>query len=80
MFGEISTTQPPKRDIYWRARLFDEASFTHHAKANLNLVQALVDRFSVVGDLVFDPMGGSGSIFVAALTGKRLRWLTEEGF
>lgn len=72
MLGDIPTTRPPKRDIYQRARLFDEASFTHHAKFNLNLVQAILDRFSDPGDLVLDPMAGSGSIFVGLLTGRKV--------
>jgi modification methylase len=70
--GTISTTKPPKRDVYQRARLFDPASFTHHAKANLNLLQAILDRYSNPGDLVVDPMGGSGSIYIGLLTGRRI--------
>ena len=54
----IRTDKPPRRDIYLRERLFDEASFTHHAKMNLNLVQQLVERYTAPGDLVLDPMGG----------------------
>jgi modification methylase len=72
MLGAIPTTKPPKRDIYQRARLFDEASFTHHAKFNLNLVQALLDRYTDPGDLVLDPMAGTGSVFVGLLTGRRV--------
>jgi hypothetical protein len=72
MLGDIPTTRPPKRDVYQRARLFDEASFTHHAKANLNLLQAILDRYSDPGDLVVDPMGGSGSIYIGLLTGRRV--------
>ena len=72
MLGQIITTQPPKRDVYQRARLFDPASFTHHAKANLNLLQAILDRYSDPGDLVVDPMGGTGSIYIGLLTGRRV--------
>jgi len=72
MLGQIITTQPPKRDVYQRARLFDPASFTHHAKANLNLLQAILDRYSDPGDLVVDPMGGAGSIYIGLLTGRRV--------
>jgi SAM-dependent methyltransferase len=72
MLGVISTERPPKRDIYQRAALFDEASFTHHAKMNLNLVQAVLDRYSDPGDLVLDPMAGTGSVFVGLLTGRRV--------
>jgi SAM-dependent methyltransferase len=72
MLGAIPITKPPKRDIYQRAALFDEASFTHHAKMNLNLVQALLDRYTDPGDLVLDPMAGTGSAFVGLLTGRRV--------
>ena len=70
MLGQIITTQPPKRDIYQRARLFDQASFTHHAKANLNLLQAILDRYSEPGNVIIDPMGGAGSIYIGLLTGR----------
>jgi hypothetical protein len=70
--GFITTDQAPKRDVYQRARLFDAASFTHHAKANLNLLQSIVDRYSQPGDLLIDPMGGAGSILVGLLTGRRV--------
>jgi len=72
MLGVIETVKPPKRDVYQRAKLFDPRSFTHHAKFNLNLVQAIVDRYSDPGDLVVDPMGGTGSIYVAGITGRRV--------
>jgi hypothetical protein len=52
--------------------LFDERSFSHHGKANLNLVQALLDTYTDPGDLVLDPMAGTGSVFVGSLTGRRV--------
>jgi hypothetical protein len=67
----ISTDKPPKRDIYLRGRLFDEDSFTHHGKMNLNLVSGLLERFTAPGDLVLDPMGGAGSSLIGLLTGRR---------
>ncbi len=68
----LAVDRPPRRDIYQRARLFDARSFSHHGKANLNLVQALLDAYTDPGDLVLDPMAGTGSIFVGALTGRRV--------
>jgi modification methylase len=68
--GTIVTDRPPKRDIYQRERLFGEASFTHHAKMNLNLLQAVLDRYTDPGDVVLDPMGGTGSVLVGLLTGR----------
>jgi DNA modification methylase len=70
--GTIVTDRPPKRDIYQRERLFGEASFTHHAKMNLNLLQAVLDRYTDPGDLVLDPMGGTGSVLVGLLTGRHV--------
>ena len=68
----IGVDRPPRRDIYLRERLFDEASFTHHAKMNLNLVQRLIERYSMPGDLVLDPMGGAGSVLVGLLSGRKV--------
>lgn len=68
----IALDRPPKRDVYQRGRLFDPRSFSHHGKANLNLIQSLLDSYSDPGDLVLDPMAGTGSIFVGLLTGRRV--------
>ena len=44
--------------------------FFHPAKLHLRLLQYLVDRFTHPGDLLCDPMVGSGSILLAALSGR----------
>lgn len=60
-----------KRDAQLRARLFDARSFEHDAKANLYLLAYLVDRYTKPGDLVLDPMGGTGSLYLSAPIGAR---------
>jgi DNA modification methylase len=52
--------------------MFDEASFTHHAKANLFLLEQLVQRYSDPGDLVLDPMGGTGSVLIGLTSNRRV--------
>jgi hypothetical protein len=39
---------------------------------NLNLVSALLERFTAPGDLVLDPMGGAGSTLMGLLAGRRV--------
>jgi modification methylase len=68
----LAVDRPPRRDVYQRARLFDARSFSHHGKANLNLVQALLDAYSDPGETVLDPMAGTGSVYVGSLTGRRV--------
>jgi len=49
----------------WR-RFFPEDAIKHPAKANLNLIDFLIDKYTKEGDLVLDPMAGTGSICVLA--------------
>ena len=54
----------------WR-RFFPEDAVRHPAKANLNLIDFLIDRYTKERDLVLDPMAGTGSTCVlAALKGR----------
>jgi len=54
----------------WR-RFFPEDAVRHPAKANLNLIDFLIDKYSREGDLILDPMAGTGSTCVlAALKGR----------
>lgn len=61
----LAPVQPVKfkRDSYQRAALFHPDSFKHNGKANLNLLSALLDLVPA-GNLVVDPMGGTGSILI----------------
>ena len=51
-----------KRDHHLRRRLFVEASFEHKARMNLYWLAWLLDQHTRPGEMVLDPMGGSGSI------------------
>lgn len=59
-------TQPTKfkRDHHQRAQLFHPDSFKHSGRANLNLLSALL-QYAPGGEIVLDPMGGTGSILIA---------------
>jgi len=59
-----------QRDHHLRRLLrFDERVFTHHAKTNLNWLGHLVHVYTAAGQIILDPMAGSGSILLAALAG-----------
>jgi len=60
--GTISPTKF-KRDNHFRAQIFDQGSFTHQGKANLNLLLALLKHIPT-GGIVLDPMAGTGSALV----------------
>lgn len=57
-------------DLPLRRRFFVPEAIWHPAKLHLGLLQYLVDRYSVPGDILCDPMAGSGSILLAALSGR----------
>jgi len=50
-----------------RQRYFTEASFAHPAKLHLGLLAWLVERYTLPGQHIVDPMGGIGSTLYAAL-------------
>lgn len=71
-----------KSDIGTRKQLFLESSFSHPAKLHLGLLQYLIDHYTRPGEIIADPMCGSGSILLAALSGRHViardveqRWL-----
>ncbi|MHA1286229.1 MAG: DNA methyltransferase [Candidatus Thorarchaeota archaeon] len=54
----------------WK-QFFCEDSITHPAKMNLNLLRWILDTYTEPGDVVLDPMAGTGStIILAALMGR----------
>lgn len=53
-------------DIGLRRQWMIEASFEHPAKLHLGLLQIIIDRYSVPGDTLLDPMAGIGGILLAA--------------
>ena len=57
------------RDHHLRARLFVPMTFQHKARINLYWLAWLLDRYGCSDQLVLDPMGGAGSVLLAALRG-----------
>ena len=55
-------------DLPQRSRFFVPESMWHPAKCHLGLVQYLVDHYTRSGDRLCDPLAGSGSLLLAALS------------
>lgn len=60
------------RDSNRRRKLFHPDSFKHHAKANLFMLGHILARYTQPSDLVLDPMGGTGSLFIGAAVRRRV--------
>lgn len=60
------------RDQAWRREMFPEDVFKHPAKANMFLVQELVDRFTKVGESILDPFAGTGTLLLGTLAGRHV--------
>ena len=52
-----------------RKKLFPEGAMAHPAKANLFMLQSVIDYLYKANELILDPMAGTGSIMIAALSG-----------
>ena len=60
---------------------FPDRVFEHPAKANLNLLEAIIDYISEPGETILDPFGGTGSLLTAANMGRRVLLIElEEAF
>jgi len=57
---------PSTAGFGWYSNFFAKASVAHSAKANLMLLRFLVEAFTKPGDVVLDPMAGTGSTLVMA--------------
>jgi SAM-dependent methyltransferase len=64
--------QFPQDDADVRKKLFPEAVMIHPARANLFMLQAIIDHLYKPGELILDPTAGTGSIMIAALSGCRV--------
>lgn len=53
-------------DVGIRRQWFTAESFAHPAKLHLSLLQWIIDRYTLPGDTIGDPMAGIGSILLAA--------------
>jgi len=59
---------PP--DSQYRKGMFPEEVNSHPAKANVYLVQAIIEYVSEENDILMDIMAGTGTLMVAALVGR----------
>lgn len=72
--GEAILYPEGKIEQDFRRRMFPEDVFTAHhpAKANIFMVEDLIRCISDEGDTLLDPMGGTGTMIIAATMGRRV--------
>lgn len=70
--GEMDLIKFPGRDTTWRRTLFPEQVFDHPAKANMYLIQELVEYLTKPGDTIIDPFAGTGTMLIGALMGRNV--------
>jgi len=61
-----------RQDWEIRKKLFPPEVGKHPAKANLSMLTAIIGFVSKEGDTILDPFAGTGSIFIAALQGRKI--------
>ncbi len=66
------------RDVERRRALFPEEVFQHPAKANMFLIEELVEYLTEPGDTLLDPFAGTGTLMMAALLGRHVILLELE--
>lgn len=62
----------PINDTNYRKSLFPDEVFHHPAKANMYMVEAIIEHVSEAGQTVLDPFGGTGTILLAAIQGRHV--------
>ena len=63
---------PSGKSHSYRAAMFPPEASTHPAKANIHLVQAIIEFVSKPDDTLLDIMAGVGTIMVGALIGRKV--------
>ena len=61
-----------RSDTKHRKQWFTGLSFSHPAKMTLPLQLYLIDRYTQPGDIILDPMAGSGTLLVACSLGRHV--------
>lgn len=61
-----------KRDTSFRKRMFSDGSFAHPAKMDSQLLIWIIERYTKEGEIITDPMFGSGTSMLAALLGRHV--------
>lgn len=59
-------------DANYRKEMFPQEVNKHPAKANVFLIQAIVEYVSYEDDLILDPMSGTGTIMTGGLIGRNI--------
>ena len=59
-----------KRDTKFRKKYFTPESFAHPAKMDARLLLWLVGKYTHVGEIILDPMAGSGTTMLACRLGR----------
>ena len=67
------------QDTKDRKRFFKAASFAHPAKMHLQLQIYLIEHYTRPGDIILDPMAGSGTILIATTIGRNVICVELEG-
>lgn len=57
-------------DAQYRKRIFPDEAAKHPAKSNVFMVQAIIEYVSEIGQILLDPMAGTGTLMVGALMGR----------
>lgn len=70
--GEMDLILLPGRDTAWRRELFPDEVFDHPAKANMYLIQELVEYLTKPGDTIIDPFAGTGTMLIGVLMGRNV--------
>lgn len=68
----------PGRDTTWRRQLFPDEVFDHPAKANMYLIQELVEYLTEPGDTIVDPFAGTGTLLLAILMSRNVALIEVE--
>lgn len=61
-----------KRDTAFRKQLFVPDSFAHPAKMDSQLLIWIVEKYTKPGEIILDPMAGSGTTMLACMLGRNV--------
>ena len=79
--GENGWILFPKDSQDRKSLFFPEEVSRHPAKMNFHLQQAIIEYVAKEGDVLLDPMAGTGTLMIAALQGMRVILIElEEGY
>ncbi len=68
-------------DVAWRKAVFPPSVMKHLAKLHMHIQQSIYHYVSEPGEVLLDPMGGTGTLMMAALEGRIVITLDiEEGY